>query len=243
MKRVFVGNDVVDLTNDRTEGRGGDERFIGRVFDVEEQSGIRGAGSSDLELWSRWAAKEAGFKAISKALGAPPPFVHRAFKVHWSASFDRSQGVVREGTVRYGELVAQITVELRPGAVHAVAISAAASRRGIRVEPRVVTIDEPGSRWSHGLDELKRSFTPQELDAVYSRESAAVRIGARADLATRLEVKEDRLEIVCAPGATSQRPPRVLLDGREAPADVSLSHDGPWLAWAIWVDPHYGEPT
>lgn len=236
MKHVFVGNDVVDLTNSRTEGRALDERFVGRVFDSDEQAAIRAAGASDLELWSRWAAKEAGFKAISKVLGAPPPFVHRNFKVAWTESGDLGEGIVRSGTVRYFEHLARVTVELRPGAVHAVAHCVGDPVGAVRVEPHVAMIDTPGSPWAGALDELRPAFSERELDAVYSRESAAVRIGARGDLAERLGVSENRLEIVCAPGPTSQRPPRVLLDGRDAPADVSLSHDGRWIAWAIWVD-------
>jgi phosphopantetheinyl transferase (holo-ACP synthase) len=243
VSRVFVGNDVVDLTNTRTEGRALDERFIGRVFDADEQEGIRAAGASDLEIWSRWAAKEAGFKAISKHLGAPPPFVHRAFKVTWSASYDRDAGVVREGTVRYGEVVARVTVDVRPGAVHAVAVCAQESSGPFHLEPRVVLIDSPGERWSAPLDELMPRFSAQEADAVYSRPSAAVRIGARANLAERLQIDEGRVEIVCAPGTTSQRPPRVLVDGGQAGADVSLSHDGQWIAWATWVESSQENPS
>jgi hypothetical protein len=52
-----------------------------------------------------------------------------------------------------------------------------------------------------------------------------------------MTVDEARVEIVCAPGPASQRPPRVLLDGRDAEADVSLSHDGRWIAWALWAPP------
>jgi phosphopantetheinyl transferase (holo-ACP synthase) len=239
---VSVGNDVVDLTNPRTVGRGSDERFVGRVFDAEEQERMRGAGSSDVELWSRWAAKEAGFKAISKVLGAPPPFVHRAFKVTWTASTDAGAGVVRSGSVRYGEHCAGVSVDLRPGALHAVAFHAGDFRGPVGVEPRVESIETPGRRWSGTFDELRLRFSEREADAVYSRESAAVRIGARGDLAALLGVDESRLEIVCAPGPTSQRPPRVLLDGGPAPADVSLSHDGRWIAWAIWVGPQ-GAPA
>lgn len=237
MSSVFVGNDVVDLTNPRTEGRGTDERFIGRVFDADEQSAIRSFGGADLEIWSRWAAKEAGFKAISKVLGSPPPFVHRAFKVVWNDASDVADGVVRSGTIRYGEHVARVTVTVRPGAVHAVAHwSEPGTADLVRLEPRVAMIDSPGSRWAGPKEDLLRAFSAREADAVYSRESAAVRIGARGDLAELLGVAESRLEIVCAPGPTSQRPPRVLLDGHQAPADVSLSHDGRWIAWAIWVE-------
>jgi hypothetical protein len=55
-------------------------------------------------------------------------------------------------------------------------------------------------------------------------------------------VPEHRLEIVCAPGPTSQRPPRVLLDGAETEADVSLSHDGRLIAWALWVGRQRADP-
>lgn len=240
MSRVFVGNDVVDLANPRTEGRATDERFVGRVFDPQEQESIRSASGSDVELWSRWAAKEAGFKVISKVMGAPPPFVHRAFKVAWSVSAagagESADTVVREGIVRHLGEQARVRVTLEPGAIHAVAYwTAAHAAEPVEVRPRVALLESPDSRWRGTLEELMAGFSEREADAVYSRESAAVRLGAREDLARLLGVSERRLEIVCAPGPTSQRPPRVLLDGRETEADVSLSHDGRLIAWAIWV--------
>ena len=39
---------------------------------LDEQAAIRARPSdADLELWSRWAAKETGFKVISKLIGCP----------------------------------------------------------------------------------------------------------------------------------------------------------------------------
>ena len=242
MSRVYVGNDIVDLGQHRTEGRATDERFVGRVFDADEQAAIADADDADLELWTRWAAKEAGFKVVSKLLGAPPPFVHRAFSVEWSGygqgqetSEDR---VVREGHVTHVEHRARVSVFLRPGSVHAVAFGSTLGplSEDEPLQPRVVPLESPESHWTGPLDVLKARFTPRELDAVYSLQSAAVRLGARAHLADALGVDEKRLEIVCDPGPASQRPPRVLLDGARAEADVSLSHDGRWIAWVLWVD-------
>jgi len=244
---VCVGNDVVDLGNPRTEGRAADERFVRRVFAEQERAVIGGSPEPDLELWCLWAAKEAGFKAISKLVGEPPPFVHRSFTVAWTTDASPpggspvggdSRDVIRRGRVTWQGRRAEVRVALHAGSVHAVAHAArAGSPQGVTVRPRVARLDRPGSPWTGTLEDLLPRFTDREADAVYSLPSAAVRVGARGELAELLEVAEERLEIVCAPGPTSQRPPRVLLDGDETEADVSLSHDGPLIAWALWADP------
>lgn len=258
MSTICVGNDIVDLANPRTQGRAADDRFVDRVFDADERGAIRSAPDPDLELWCRWAAKEAGFKAISKLVGAPPPFVHRLFKVAWSEGADPADTppvvnggdgaveprVVRRGTVSWDARRAEVTVALHPGGVHAVAFAALSSPpSGVRIQPRVALLDSPRSPWSGSLEELLSLLTAREADAVYSQASAAVRVGARGALAELIGVPERRLEIVCAPGPTSQRPPRVLLDGTEAEADVSLSHDGRLIAWAVWADLQPKDPS
>ena len=48
-----------------------------------------------------------------------------------------------------------------------------------------------------------------------------------------LSVDEHRIEIVCAPGKPGRRPPAVFVDGEPDTVDVSLSHDGHWIAWAF----------
>jgi len=84
------------------------------------------------------------------------------------------------------------------------------------------------------LDEILRErFSDLERPAVHSAAAARVRLEARAHLARLLDVREERLQIVCQGGAPGRTPPVVLLDGRRAPADVSLSHHGRWVGWAL----------
>jgi hypothetical protein len=219
---------------------------MARVFTADEREAIHASGGSDVELWSRWAAKEAGFKSISKAIGAQPAFLHRAFEVVWSdamqANDDGVAGagpegvVVRAGTVEHADRVARVSVRLRLGAVDAVAVCApSVGDDEIDVHRRVERLLAPGTVWSGPLEELLPRFSEREADAVRTLESAAVRLGAREDVARMLGVTEKRVEIVCEPGPSSRRPPRVLVDGCPAAADLSLSHDGGWIAWAIWV--------
>jgi hypothetical protein len=62
-----------------------------------------------------------------------------------------------------------------------------------------------------------------------------VRLESRAHLASELAVAEERLEIVSAGGRTGRVPPAVLLDGLPAAVDLSLSHHGYWIAWALLI--------
>ncbi|MFW6200557.1 MAG: 4'-phosphopantetheinyl transferase family protein, partial [Gemmatimonadota bacterium] len=78
---THIGNDVVDLRDPRCRGKEADERFLRRVFTDDERRAIVEATDPAPALWIRWAAKEAGFKVVTKLLGSPPPFEHRAFRV------------------------------------------------------------------------------------------------------------------------------------------------------------------
>ncbi|HET9948059.1 MAG TPA: 4'-phosphopantetheinyl transferase superfamily protein [Longimicrobiales bacterium] len=245
-----IGNDVVDLARPRTSALAGDERFLKRVLAAEEREALAAAADPGVELWSRWAAKEAAYKALTKLAGTTPPFVHRAFVARWSApgggaappAAHRADAPVREGRVRWNGVEAHVRVLAGPGVLHAVAVAPAEAKpleaaddahdaRGAHAS--LALLDEPGAPWAEPFEELLGRFSEREAEAVRSRPSAAVRLGARAAVARLLEVAEERVELVCAPGPVTRRPPRVLLDGLPAPADVSLSHDGRWIAWAV----------
>lgn len=243
---VMIGVDVVDLGNPRTVGRAAESRFVERILSPDEQQAIRFADDPDLELWCHWAAKEAAFKVVSKVRGTPPPFVHEAFQVSWSEGArtedtPAAEGL-RAGKVRYEQLDLPVVVGQKGTALHALALTRPDHDGHVRLG--VHPLEAPEAPWSSPLEDLERALSNRELDAVYSRASAAVRVGARRDLAEELGVDEGRLELVCAPGPNGRRPPYVLLDGEPVSrADVSLSHDGPWIAWATWVAAAKSEPS
>ena len=242
----MLGIDVVDLGNPRTSGKASDDRFVQRVCSTDEADNLRADQDPELDLWCRWAAKEAAFKVVSKVRGAPPSFVHRAFETDWHdeaiAPEDGMEALVRSGYVHYDGAHVPVVVRRSGAALHSVAFCV--GLEGGLIRRRVAELEAPGERWSSPLEELESLFTERELDAIHSYASAAVRLAARGDLAGSLGISEDRLEIVCPPGPTGLRPPHVLLDGEPTRrADVSLSHDGPWIAWAIWVDGETGSDS
>lgn len=221
--RAFVGNDVVDLADPRCAGKAHDGRFLDRIFDQRERRNISEARHPDRTLWRCWAAKEAAFKVMSKVLGSPPPFEHAAFGVRWN---DRRE---REGTVHYRDRRVPVMCMGNGlfGPVHVLSWNpdppSDLESDGLR--PGIALV-EPDA-------EVPDVFTPQELKAIHGPASAWVRIRAREHLASLVGVEEDALEIVCPEGATGRTPPHVLLRGHPCPWDVSLSHHGRYVGWAL----------
>ena len=230
--RLVVGNDVVDLSDPRCSEKHADARFLERVFTAAERRTIVEAGEPDLMLWTLWAAKEAAFKALSKHLGAPPVFRHRAFEV-----------ILTEpgaGRVRFGETSTLFRVSSPREPLQVVAIGPHPERwpeprDGVQLFAEEIRLaDSPGGG-ERAPEDLLGRFSAREALAVYDLASARVRLESRAHLARELGVAEERLEIVCSGGRTGRVPPAVLLDGLPVAADLSLSHHGHWIAWALLI--------
>jgi phosphopantetheine--protein transferase-like protein len=227
----FVGVDVVDLDDPRCVGKHREPRFMKRILDDAERELMKAAGDPVLMLWRLWAAKEAAYKVASKIRGAPPVFVHAAFRV-----LPDSGALAEFGVVTWEDVKVRMHWHDLHGRVVAIGWN------------DVATADDP-VQWGWGaaaeldpapgetLEALVERLTERERGPVHSRASAVVRLAARAALAAQLEVEEARVQIVCGEGPKGRVPPEVLLDGEPAPADVSLSHHGRWLAWALRVPP------
>jgi phosphopantetheinyl transferase (holo-ACP synthase) len=223
----FVGVDVVDLDDPRTVGKHGDERFLHRILADSELDLLKRAPDPAVMLWRLWAAKEAAYKVISKVRGAPPPFVHAAFGVDPSDAAAPGEF----GSVSWEDLSVRVHWHGLPGRVGAVAWNDFAALEPIEWGWGAEAELDPEPTAAY--DTLLARLTERERKPVHSRGSAVVRLAARAALAAALGVAEARIQVVCSEGPKGRIPPEVLLDGEPAPVDVSLSHHGRWLAWAI----------
>ncbi|HCR03738.1 MAG TPA: hypothetical protein DIU18_00970 [Gemmatimonadetes bacterium] len=226
-QRGFVGVDVVDLCDRRCDGKVHDARFLTRVLNDVEQGALAAAPDPVATLWRLWAAKEAAFKVVSKVCGAPPAFVHAAFRVDLPGPQSRSS----LGKVEWEGLSVFVSWHEMPGRIAALAWNGVAAcgppewawGAAADIDP------EPTAP----MDILLEKLSERERPPVHSRNSALVRLAARAALARALGIDEARIEVVCGEGPKGHVPPEALIDGRAAPVDVSFSHHGKWLAWAI----------
>lgn len=202
-----VGNDVVDLKDPENIGKSRDDRFLGRVFTAGERELIASAPSPDTLLWSLWAAKEAAYKAVSSADPAVCSIPHR-YQVVLEAE-DATRKIVRlAGKVitPRGELVLEVAVSA--DWVHALAAGAEEALK--RLCQRVKR-----------LEGGKGAVNP----------SAFVRGALLQEIARRLDCPVGDLSVVKNPDGRGA--PRVLFRGDLLAAEVSLSHDGRFAAFAF----------
>lgn len=193
-----------------------DGRFVDRVCAEGERARIRAAPEPRRALWRAWAAKEAAYKVVSKRLGSPPPFVHARFRVDEHAT--------GRGTVTFRDLSVPFREEPTSDAdaLHLVAWHPADSPT---IEAAVEPLP-PGPAPLHRLSERERR-------AVHSAASGWVRLTARARASVLLGRPDADLQIVCDDGPPGRAAPRLLVGGRATGWDVSLSHHGRWVAWAL----------
>jgi len=254
---AWTGNDVVDLTARRIRALADNPRFRKRVLAASEEDWLATRPGS-VDLWAVWSAKEAAFKAVSKLLGSPPVFRHAAFVTELEdagrADLTAFLGAVScsvtgsppelayslVGTVRHGTDTVRVCVWVAATAVHAVGV-ANTLRSGRPATDRLPSTRPFGLACSCSVSGGSVSGVPvlsaRESALVRTPWSASVRTSAKEGLAAVLAVDPGRIEILSRPvGSAGGHPPYVVVDGREAPVDVSLSHDGPWIAWSCTYD-------
>jgi hypothetical protein len=234
-----IGNDVVDLTHPRCRSRPARDRLPPRILEPGEMAWFLdgSAGPARLRrLWSLWAGKETGFKVVSKLLGSPPTFEHQAFQVSWESwrPLEGSPGSLEmEGRVRWGDLAIALEGVCTPGFIHVVGWG---RQGGLAPRPvlesavqRVPPAGEPD-----GAEGPARSRSSGLV-----RELALVRLSRHlsARHPDRFEGKAPRIEIPISPDRPGRTPPRVFVDGEPcSDLDLSLSHHGGYVAWALLLD-------
>lgn len=247
-----LGNDVVDLGHPRVAGkRTGRDRFEARILDPSEREALAREEDPWAALWLYWAAKEAVFKSVSKAIGSPPPFRHALFRIrlepsegspcragsfHDALPTQYKEGrprklQVRKGRGCYGDFRTCLWIEMGPGWVHALSwMGDLTEDLPSRLRYGVAPLVPPPGDWKQAL---RARFSPGEWDGLHHAGSALARLEARAALAAALGVEEQRLEVTAGPGRPGRRIPQVLLDGRNTPLDLTLSHHGGWVGWGF----------
>lgn len=220
----MIGNDIVDLGLAGVLGKSGDRRFLERVFTVRERDDIRLAADPDEELWALWAAKEAAFKAVSRA-ESTVVFSPKRFEVAADRSSNSSGEL--EGLVRHcGAPDCQVRWIRTPGFVHCVGVLEGGRSRALDVKTAVA----PGKQLLSDVSP-EGGLSAAELTSVRTSQSTAVRLLARKLCS---ENGLPKVEIIRSSAVNGWGAPVAFSASRPVGnAEISLSHDGRWVAAAL----------
>ncbi len=246
--RNRIGNDVMDLLHPRCEKRARTDPLLDRILTPEERAWLDTTPDEaawTIGLWALWAAKEAAFKVFCK-LGAGEPFIPKVYRCRLrTAALEGSPFLRIQGTVRHRQDDTPVTVDgsSNRSYVHLIAWNGSVERpRRDRLEIGIEEMDEDTEL---SLDDLRSRFTAEEWAGIYSLRSARARLLARARIRSHLPtlglapppaLGEGRVEIRTPGERPGRAAPRIWFDGSEVEdLDLSLSHHGRFVAWALLV--------
>jgi len=208
----------VDLTDPQTRGKSRDTRFIDRVFSECERQQILNCSEPDFLLWSLWAGKETGYKAICKA-NADVTAAPRRYEV----KLDIPEEIVKEdgsfisGVVETPYDPVFVRIFAGNGYIHCVGIEG----RSEAVNSVI---------W--GVQKTKKM---QEGEIRHSPDSASlvVRKLAKRRISSHLKQDIEDIDILRLKGPHGLGSPIVFIKGKKALVDISLSHDGNFVSYAF----------
>jgi hypothetical protein len=209
---AFIGNDIVDLTDPGNIGKSRDDRFLQRVFTRPERERIAAAGEPDAVMWALWAAKETAYKVVRKM----NPLVASTPRLYPVVMSPGDQGPTRPGMVcgPHGPVFIRVSVDA--GYVHCI-----------------------GSTTPDMLDYILWSverLSPAKEGGDHDP-SMAVRRYAGRRLAALLHASAADIAIRRCQDNHGLGQPRPYLKGKPAPFDLSFSHDGAFVAYAMISSP------
>lgn len=203
-----LGNDIVDLNDaaDKTQ----DSRFLNRVFIEKEQAAISRAANSHHYLWLLWSLKEAAFKAYQKQ-----NLDYRFSPIECQVKID---AISTDGKVVARASILQTHMHCRGAINQAGYISVCAYT------------DELGDRQL--IESVEKSPATDYVSQSKAVRQLALNILARQGM-YGYAIERPLLQLN---GYQKKGPPQ-LVDANSNPChQLSLSHDGEFVAVAIILD-------
>ncbi len=209
---VFVGNDIVDLQNPTAH-----PRFLQRICTSEEQKAVLAYSEPSTALWTLWAIKEATYKAVKK-LDPNARFLPKQFTVH-----------DRLFLCHYKHLQANIYLIQTKDYVHATALL---SEYPLTVLQELKLEDQWRISCSTGSGQVIQVISSIGILPKEALESDAVR---KLALTMLKEIGYADCKIIREKKDHQLLPPQVHKEKRVENLDISLSHDGHYLAATLGI--------
>lgn len=192
-----------------------DFRYLKKILTSAEIEFVCNSENPDKALWSFWACKETGYKTIRKSY-AGLSFLPR----QWSVRLNRHNKMLTEGEVVIAgaDPVFVRIFDLPAGCMHCVGADNLTDLDGIIWG--IETLPEFSSGEDNEPSSFGRRCLTRKLAGLY-----------------KLNFRE--LEVRRAGGGGELQPPQLYYENKKTPFDISLSHDGKFVAYAFLKQLNY----
>jgi hypothetical protein len=206
-----IGNDIVDLREPANAGKSRDSRFLKKILTVAEIDFVQNAENPDKALWSLWACKETAYKVIKKKC-VDAAFLPR----RWAVILKKSGSACLDGKVKIPDekaVYVRLFSDFRY--VHCVGTD------------HLADLD----RLVCKVEVLPEKENEQRIDpSLFVRKCLVLSI---ADF-FRLNVSDIKINRIKE--KNELQPPYVYIGGKKSDIDISLSHDGQFVAYAFYPE-------
>ena len=205
-----IGNDVVDLTAPVNASKHRDLRFQKKILTDAEIELVSTAQNPAIMLWSFWACKETAYKVMKK-VSADIAFLAS----QWKVKISKTANVYEKGEVSIAGQAAIFTrLFISDQYVHCIGSD------DFRELDKAI--------WS--VDALPERKDGKKIDpSLFVRDCLIRKVAACFELDYRhLEVRRVKKD-------GELLPPYIYLNNNKYPADISLSHDGKFVAYSFII--------
>jgi phosphopantetheine--protein transferase-like protein len=225
-KKIFIGNDLVDLKTPEVKEKHLNTRFLDRVLSPNEKKLLNRSDNPSLFFWVLWSAKEAAYKGLKKQ-SPEINFAHRMYEVQIDCPNNFLMGSEHNAYLKHPSGVCLLKWIITNEYIHCIGVSSVESELA-NLAPVLNSIDKDLSL-SKDVYNDEANFSQSELESIYSPESMSVR-----SLAKSL-ISFENVEIIRKKDENKFLPPEIYSNGQKIKnTDLSLSHDGRYVAAAIY---------
>jgi phosphopantetheinyl transferase (holo-ACP synthase) len=193
----------VDLKEPANAGKSRDSRFLKKILTNAEIEFVQNAEKPDAALWSHWACKETAYKVIKKSFPAAA-FLPR----QWQVIFNKTKSKYSDGEVIIpGNNRVYIRLFSNPQYIHCIGADV------------FTALDK--LIWSVDVLPEKEKINP----------SLHLRYYLGRSLAKHFSLNFHHIKIKRTKENGELQPPRVYVGGKKTDIDISLSHDGRFIAY------------
>ena len=205
----------MDLNDPQGQGKSRDTRFINRVFSPDEKQQILNSSEPDLLLWSLWAGKETAYKAVRKSHPEAISIPRR-----YGVKLNNPDGISSKAPFMSGVVETPydsvfIRIFINEDYVHCVGITGRSETINLVIR---------------GVHQISRGN-----DFHFSTDSPSLKVRqlAKKAISSHLGRNMEDIDIRRFKGPRGLKPPVVSIKGKVGMVDISLSHDGNFVAYAF----------